>query len=292
MTFDNFSYKSFTMICGAAMLLAMVSCGGRRPSKQGEKLTDSVELRLPQAPVMMEDKGERFMYSFKHFWDNLSPAVYYDSLEEIFATWTWFSDRVSLAEGRSSLLEAYSKDPVRIAALASKYLYDPQSPYRNEDLYAVVAEKEGLAGVVALCSLNAIGSPAADFVMEDRRGGRSSIYDVKAEYTLIFFSNPYCTACKEIIDILKGEDIARLVDSGKLAVVNMYIDEDLDQWRSYLKAYPKTWHTAFDPTFTLRNNEKYNIRAIPSLYLLDENKIVLLKDAPIEKITEKLYGEL
>ena len=72
----------------------------------------------------------------------------------------------------------------------------------------------------------------------------------------------------------------------------MYVDEDLEQWRSYLKAYPKSWKSGFYPTFTLQDSEKYNIRAIPSLYLLDENKVVLLKDAPLEKVMSRLEKEI
>lgn len=285
--------KGLDILCVAAGLLVLVSCGGGTSSRKTVRRADSLVLNIPQAPVMVEDKTERLKYSFNHYWDNLSPAVYSESLEEQFANWSWMSDRVSITEGRKSLLEAYAKDPVRIAALSEKYLYDPQSPYRNEDLYAVIAQKEGKENIAAMCALNAVGTRAADFVTEDRRGRRSSLYEVKAEYTLIFFSNPYCNACKDIIEILKDEETVfpEMVNSGELAVVNMYIDEDLEQWRSYLKAYPRNWHTAFDPTFTLRNNEKYNIRAIPSLYLLDENKVVLMKDAPIEKIADKLYGK-
>lgn len=285
--------KGLDILCVAAGLLVLVSCGGGTSSRKTVRRADSLVLNIPQAPVMVEDKTERLKYSFNHYWDNLSPAVYSESLEEQFANWSWMSDRVSITEGRKSLLEAYAKDPVRIAALSEKYLYDPQSPYRNEDLYAVIAQKEGKENIAAMCALNAVGTRAADFVTEDRRGRRSSLYEVKADYTLIFFSNPYCNACKDIIEILKDEETVfpKMVNSGELAVVNMYIDEDLEQWRSYLKAYPRNWHTAFDPTFTLRNNEKYNIRAIPSLYLLDENKVVLMKDAPIEKIADKLYGK-
>ena len=144
-----------------------------------------------------------------------------------------------------------------------------------------------------LCALNAVGTKAADFTIEDARGRHFSLYNVKAKFTLLFFSNPYCNACKEIIDALKSsEQVTNALETGELAVVNMYVDEDLEQWRSYLKAYPKSWKSGFDPTFTLQDSEKYNIRAIPSLYLLDENKVVLLKDAPLEKVMSRLEKEI
>jgi hypothetical protein len=71
-----------------------------------------------------------------------------------------------------------------------------------------------------------------------------------------------------------------------MAVLNIYIDEDLQAWKDYMPVYPQEWYNGFDPDLVLRNNDIYNIRAIPSLYLLDKEKTVLLKDAVPEKIFE------
>jgi hypothetical protein len=116
-----------------------------------------------------------------------------------------------------------------------------------------------------------------------------TLYGVKAPYTLLFFSNPGCDACMNIINVLKGEPrIAQMIASGQLAVLNIYIDEDLEAWRSYMPIYPDEWYNGFDPDFIIRNQELYNVRAIPSLYLLDAEKKVLLKDAPENKVFDYL----
>ena len=65
-----------------------------------------------------------------------------------------------------------------------------------------------------------------------------------------------------------------------MAVLNIYIDEDIQAWRSYMPIYPEQWYNGFDPDFVIRGEELYNIRAIPSLYLLDNEKNVLMKDVP------------
>ena len=46
--------------------------------------------------------------------------------------------------------------------------------------------------------------------------------------------------------------------------------------------YPEQWYNGFDPDFVLKGDQMYNIRAIPSLYLLDKEKNVLMKDVPPE----------
>lgn len=276
----------------------VLSCKGKHSSKQSSTSSapaDSVEFKMVKVPSVFTEQSEIFDYTVEHFWDNLNANCYSNSLEQAFANWVWLSDNVSVGIAGKSLVSAYEKSPEKILYLADKYLYNPQSPYRNEDIYGILCARAGgeLASVASLCALNAVGSKAADFRIEDARGRQYTLYGVKANYTLLFFSNPYCNACKEIIDTLKGDAlIAEALDKGILAVVNMYTDEDLDQWRSYLAAYPKKWHTGFDPTFTLQNREKYNIRAIPSLYLLSADKTVLLKDAPTEKVMGRLQIEL
>jgi ribonucleotide reductase alpha subunit len=78
--------------------------------------------------------------------------------------------------------------------------------------------------------------------------------------------------------------IASQIADGRLAVVNIYIDEDIQAWRSYMPIYPEEWYNGFDPDYVIRNSDLYNVRAIPSLYLLDAEKRVIMKDAPEERL--------
>jgi hypothetical protein len=181
--------------------------------------------------------------------------------------------------------------------LFQKYYYNPNSPMRNEDVYyhfvSRYASYEGLTDVekakyereARLCALNRIGTRASDFRFADRRGNITNLYDIKAELTLLFFSNPGCEACMNIINVLREDPvISSMVASGRLAVANIYIDEDIQAWRSYMPVYPEEWYNGFDPDMILRSNEIYAIRAIPSLYLLDSEKRVIMKDAPEERL--------
>ena len=78
------------------------------------------------------------------------------------------------------------------------------------------------------------------------------------------------------------------IADGTMAVLNIYIDEDLEAWRSYMPIYPENWYNGFDPDFVIRGETLYNVRAIPSLYLLDRNKTVIMKDAPEARIFDWL----
>jgi hypothetical protein len=95
----------------------------------------------------------------------------------------------------------------------------------------------------------------------------------------------------EIINVLKNDPLlSSMISNGKMAVLNIYIDEDIPAWRSYMSIYPEEWYNGFDPDLAVRSNEIYNIRAIPSLYLLDKEKNVLMKDVPENVLFNYLYS--
>ena len=44
----------------------------------------------------------------------------------------------------------------------------------------------------------------------------------------------------------------------------------------------------YDKELVIKNKNLYDLRAIPTLYLLDKNKTVLLKDATLQKVEQYL----
>ena len=310
-------------MAAVSAVLIVAGCGQRKAEQfQALPFPDV----LP--PAMMEDPQDRAEYMAQNMWNSLTdPLRTYpcDSLlvsgvrrtdvEQKFANWTQVLGMSSRPVAEKSVSRLYDralacekKDTSSnvfetFASLVDKYLFDPNSPLRDEDLYGAYAsrlaayegytevQKEKYARDARLCALNKVGTMAADFRFADRRGKIRTLYGVVAPYTLLFFSNPGCEACMSIINVLKEDpQISGMISSGRLKVLNIYIDEDLDAWRSYMPIYPDEWYNGFDPDFVIRNETLYNVRAIPSLYLLDSDKTVLLKDAPENRMFEYLYG--
>jgi hypothetical protein len=279
-----------------------------------------------QLPSMISGEREALEYMAANYWNAFAdPSRGYPSdsllvsgvrrsdVEQKFADWTsimeyagpgvWsravgnLYDRALACEVKDTSSQVFET----FADLFQKYYYDPNSPMRNEDVYyhfvSRYASYEALPAALRgkyeyearMCSLNRIGTRAADFRFADRMGKMARLYDVEAEMTLLFFSNPGCEACMQIINVLREEPlIASHIASGRLAVVNVYIDEDIQAWREYMPVYPEEWYNGFDPDYVLRSNEIYCVRAIPSLYLLDAEKRVILKDAPEDKVFDAL----
>ena len=186
---------------------------------------------------------------------------------------------------------------LRMTELVSRYLYDPNSPMRDEDLYLPFVEAAAISPCTAddmrtaykyessICRTNRFGKKVPDVKYCKADGKKGTLYGVKADYTMLFFSNPGCNSCKEIInEVMSRRYIDQYISEGRLAIVNIYIDSEVSKWRDYVHNYPASWINGYDYTFKLRESGLYGIRAIPSLYLLDSQKRVLMKDAPTENV--------
>ena len=307
------------------ILLAVCCAAGCVNNRKAEQFT---ALPFPdvKAPAMMQDKQEIAEYMAGHWWDGLTDpqrsfpcdsalvsGVKRGDVEQKFANWTVVLGAVDYTHAVKSVARLFDravacekKDTASnifesMTDIVQKYLYDPNSPMRNEDFYGPYVERlsqcelveEGMRQAYAfdarMCALNRVGTKAADFRFSDSRGRIRRLYDIKADNIILFFSNPGCTACMDIINTLKSiPAVAHGVASGRLAVLNIYIDEDLNAWREYMPIYPEEWFNGYDPDYVIRTDVLYNVRAIPSLYLLDKDKKVIMKDAPEARLFDWL----
>ena len=281
-------------------------------------------------PAMIQDRLQIAEYLAEHWWDGLTDlqrnypsdsmlvsGVSRGDVEQKFANWTVILNAVDYNHAVTSVNRLFDrallcekKDTASnvfevMNDVMEKYLYDPNSPMRNEDLYGPYIHRlaqcelvdEGMKQAYSfdarMCELNRVGTKATDFRFSDSKGKIRRLYDIKADYTILFFSNPGCTACLDIINALKSfSQVAEGIKSGRLAVMNIYIDEDLKAWKDYMPIYPTEWYNGYDPDYVIRTDILYNVRAIPSLYLLDRDKNVIMKDAPENRLFDWINKSL
>ncbi|MDD2594316.1 MAG: DUF5106 domain-containing protein [Bacteroidales bacterium] len=310
----------------AILLCCFILLSSCNNPKAGKEAPKAQLFPYIEEPAMLGNQVRKNQYIVKHFWDRyfdlsrnyshdttLVGGVSKENFTKAYAMYVSYLETASLSNMRSAqdtlLYKAEQKELFEpesiiwetVLSLSDTYLFDPNSPYRNEEFYLPVIEKALASSIVdedtkehyryllPLCSLNRLGTPAADFTYTLKNGRTGSLYKVHSDYTLLFFSNPGCHNCKEIIDALSSsQEVSDLLKSGKLSVLNIYPDADLSEWYDYMSHYPDTWINGFDQDLVLNSHTIYYIRAIPSLYLLDKDKKVIFKDAPPEKIIQFL----
>lgn len=267
---------------------------------------------FPAIPATLKSPELRADYLARHYWErtDFADTNYIHHPEVMEQAWVNFIDILRLvpaSTGDAALTTLFTqaekekKCYLYLASLADKYLYDPNSPMRNEEMYISVldailkssvmddAEKIRPQARRELAQKNRVGTKATNFTYTLANGKEGNLYDIKAAYTLLFINNPGCQACSETIEALKhSPSICRAVAQKQLQILSIYPDTDLAEWQRHLADFPAAWTNGYDKKQEIERNSLYDLKAIPTLYLLDKDKTVLLKDATAQNIEEYL----
>lgn len=306
---QDIMYKiTCTALVLCAALLFSWGCKGHNTAaeKQTAAVMDSTRtFEYIKVPDSLTSPQARAEYVTEHFWDNYDfadttllklPQV----SEQGFADYISILNSVEPDMGRKSIglfLEKASAVPAArdyFLSLAEKYLYDPNSPARNEELYICavesyladkrVPEMSRLRPEAQLETLlkNREGTPAADFKYEAIGGAKGSLYGIKTPYTLVYFNNPECENCHITTSRMKNSPtLNEMIRDKQLTILSIYPDGQVEMWREHAADFPSNWVVAYDKGRTIDAGRLYDLRAIPSLYLLDKDKKVLMKDADL-----------
>lgn len=273
-------------------LIALIGCGSSKRAKTTEQ-TDSVAVELSPELELSE--------VLDHYWDgfDFEDAEQLKALNREQMVYA-ISEFVSLMPAEDA--DSRMRDLIRrastshdmldyIATVCEIVLHNPNSPLRNDEYYIPVLEEllasplldeyERIAPAydLEIALKNRIGRAATDFVYTLEDGSEHRLYDIKANYTILLFSNPECPLCGEIMrQIASSQLLSALIQHGVLKVLTLYPDEDINHWRKYLDNIPSEWIRAYDKGQILSKERLYNLSAIPALYLLDRDKRVLIKD--------------
>lgn len=268
---------------------------------------------LPRIPEAITDPSERAVYLVFHYWDrfdftNRRLIDRAEITEQAFVDYINILGHVPREKANESLVYTLEKASVdslmyrHLVALFEKYLYDPNSPFRNEEMYIPVLNEAVRSSSITeerrstllfqqeMVLKNRVGKRAANFLYTLPSGQSKGLYDLKSEYTLLIFSNPGCNTCEVVIKKLEqSKELNRAFSMNTpgrtmLTILTVYPDEDIDEWISHLDKMPATWIHGYDKGMVITHKKLYDIKAIPTLYLLDKEKKVILKDISIETL--------
>lgn len=299
------------LIARAALGLSLASCGGGASRGTGGFSGDDTApkphtIEIPAPPASLAEE-ERLTYVLDHYWDTFDAsdttwAADTTALEQAFADWAYLLGALPPQEAAKypgALIRKAEQSPavlLRLSEIAEHYFADPNSPYRNEELFIPVLEamlasqtidklyKIRPRAQLASAMKNRPGTRAADITYTTGAGSTGRLYGIRAEYLLVMFYNPGCPDCARTEKhIERSEVFGPLAASGRLKVLAIYPDEDVEAWREHLPQMPAGW-TVGRSFMEKGGRAAYDLPAIPSLYLLGKDKTVILKDAPVERI--------
>ena len=292
-----------TILSLAVLLLAAVSCGRRAAQPQAPAQSERHYVFLPPIPPATLSPEQSRDYLREHYWDRFDFAdtmfVHKADTAQMLNSYIQFiaviSDRPADPAPMADLMRrAAVSRPMTdyFVWLAEKVLADPNSSWRNDEFYIPVLEAQlaapfydqyermGPEYALGVARQNRIGQQANDFRYTLESGVSRRLYDLKADYVLLFINNPGCPMCRDIREaIVSSPFLNRFIDEGRLKVLAFYPDEDLGEWLAYRPHIPASWINSYDKGCVVRETSAYDLSAIPALYLFDRSKRVLLKDA-------------
>ncbi len=198
--------KVFHYLIMTAFIFSSCNSGKAQKDQTPDKKQESTKgFTLPSIPTMYTSPEQRADFMVKHYWDNfdftdtsyihlpkITEQAYVDFLDV-----TNHSPMASSNEGIRRMMTGAEKNKKvfdYFVSLADKYLYDPNSPFRNEESYIVVLEKMIATNLLddvektrpqyrlELAQKNRVGTKALNFTYTTASGRQGTLYALSAEY--------------------------------------------------------------------------------------------------------------
>lgn len=168
---------------------------------------------------------------------------------------------------RKAFTNAAAKE--RFENLIEQYFEDQQSPVRNDRVYLMFlkemknspcfdeTEKERIAFKIKTTNKNLPGDIAINFKFKDESGKEHQLSDYKNQKVILYFYDPDCENCHEVSAWLKQQTIPT-----DIKVLKMIADTHI--------------------------SHVYSLKNMPTIFLLDKENKVILKDCTAQELIEKI----
>ena len=261
----NFS-RLYAML---TMVVATVSCWGQATERP---------FPYPAIPDVLREPALRMEYLMERYWSmfdfNDTTAVNRQTEEQGFVDFInmlQYCDSTLAARSVKALMDSVSHDATRLKRfedLTDHYLGNPNSPMRNDVSYAhllrALPETPQRTFLIGQVTKNLPGTIAADFTIADENGVTRRMHDTRSVRTLLVFFDPQCEHCVQMMPQIKAS-VARVpAEALQVFYVNIAENDQLERG--------------------------YYFPALPSLYLLDSDKRVEIKDGSLEQIMKVLLS--
>lgn len=263
---------------------------------------------IPPVPAGQDSLKFRYEYYKNHFWDGInisdpgllrSPLLHNKIMDYLDNVVIQQADTVinevekliQIAKNNDeayrylliSLTNKYESSPIMgfdkvFVHLVDNYYLTNQAPWTDAETIKKLEER------AASIRPNFIGNPAPPFVLQDSIGTDYDLYRINAKYTVLYFYDPDCGHCKKSTPLLY-EAYAELQTKG-VEVLAICTTTDGKRWKEFINEFDLNWINLAD--LSSRTNVKYyyDVRSTPTVYILDQEKKILLKKVATEDVPE------
>ena len=268
----------------------------------------NVRFPLPEVPLVLSNPADKANYVALHYWDHFDfkdnsliekPEITEQGLVDFISLLAHVTER---QEALAVFARRMTENPLMLAhllELSEHYLFDNFSPVYDEELYLLfvdellkqsqllLVQKERLRYQRKWMMKNRVNQPVTDFNFVQRNGIRMSLKEVKAEYILLYLNDPECSACQQTKETLLQSDVlVRWKNSGRMKFLSVCTEGNTEGWKNI--PAPQGWIDGCDDQKRLLEEDLYDLRNLPAIYLLDADKRIILKNATVQRLEQVL----
>jgi thiol-disulfide isomerase/thioredoxin len=285
----------------------------------------TVTARLIKAtkPVIVPDPPKRangsvdstfqLRYYREHFFDNFDiaddalirmPKPFYTEKLTEYLDKLFYQVPDSIMAAIDGLAARVKKNPETYKYLVWTCVYKYQKPaiMGLDEVYVRLVDKYYLSGEMDFwidpnlkksikeyadkLRVSLIGKTGANLSMQDQNFQQRSMYDIRKKYTILYIFDPDCGHCRE-----ESPKLVSFYEKNKvklnLEVFAVSADSSMRKMRDYIKEMKMTWITVNGPrSYVGHYGKLYYAETTPSLYILDEKKIIIAKGLQADKLEE------
>ena len=291
------------VLVGLVAILTVTGCSNRQ--KEQERLT----FPFVTIPAIYTDQQAQAEYLVMRYWDqfDFNDTTWIGRAEMIteqalvnYLTLLPYSSYDVICEGIKSVLDRADQNQAMYAFFSSKmefYFASANSSFRNEEFYIPVLEhmiasqsldqprKERPSAVLPMLNKNRPGTQATDIHYTMVSGAKKSLYDLKADHILLIFYDFDCDDCNVLKQLVQESEVVNeMLKQRKLAILAIYPGANMEGWQRSSTQVPGSWINGYDHNEDIGREGTYELRSIPTLFLLDENYMVIMKEPPFNYV--------
>ena len=163
-------------------------------------------------------------------------------------------------------------------------IYDKYYGSGEMDFWVTSSMKKNLKDYADRLRHSLVGLKAPNLIMQDAQLKPRSMYDMKNKYTILYIFDPDCGHCKE-----ETPKLVKFYNSKKydLGVYAVSADTSMQKMRDYIRDMKMSFTTVNGPrTYVGPYQDLYDAMTTPSLYILNNEKKIIGKKVPVDKLED------
>lgn len=275
---------------------------------QNERIVLEALFELPIVPEEITDIMQRSNYFVEHFWDPMDfkqSAVGQLQLNHAFSEYVVglrLCEKMVAMKSVNKLISKLNKNVTllyQFSRAAEENLYSENAEVWIDDVYlkfleAVVKNKKiketrkaRFISQYESLRNSIVGSKAPKFNFIDRNGS-ATLFSAEAKPSIIIFGSPDCIDCMMTkVRLNTNDKIIQMAKDNEIKIYFIIPEGGEDNWQNMVADYPHYWTVGASEDVS----DIYDIRLSPTIYLLDSERKIELKNVPIETVISAIINK-